>query len=647
MAKITLTEPLSGYNLAAINANFVAIEAEFQDKVLYRDNPVGEANSLETDIDVNSKRIYNLPEPTLPSEAARLQDVQNAISGVSTANLVASTPSGNLVATNVQAALNELDTEKVSLAALAASTGSSLVGYLPAGAGAVATTVQTKLRTSVSVFDYMTAAEIFAVTNHFYVPTVGATVTNVTSAIQAAVNDLSTTTFDYNGKLCEVVFPKGLYEVTDEITIPGAVALRGEGAPLSFSGATIRQITNNKNLFVARNIGNLAVYFSNLNLKMSTASANEDRGLFMAEATVTSGNSFYFRDCWFTTPNSFGINIQCNSDDLQIANCTFDVTAQKFIRLGTATAGLTNFSIQGNTFYLGFNGTGVIDIYKATAGVIAGNRFYTGGAFSSPHAIEIKNGLSRDIIIANNTCTGIDTFVITSSGNITVAGNRVTGATTPISIRGGLPLTGITIQNNYLSGASGAAGLVDATGTNLTSAVITGNTLVGNDGGTSAYAMNLTAATYLDGNSIIQNNTPFAVTADGSDSDIAFTPVLAGTATSGTFTYTTQTGSVRRLGRKTAHVQVQIGISAISVAPTGEVVVSGLPFAAGKRVVGSLLLEGVAHPAGGYTQTSAMVDIGTSNIRLIFSGDNLGLNVAAPALFAAGDIIYIDFMMDI
>ena len=41
-----------------------------------------------------------------------------------------------------------------TLAALAASGGSALVGYLPAGTGAVATTVQTKLRESVSVTDY-------------------------------------------------------------------------------------------------------------------------------------------------------------------------------------------------------------------------------------------------------------------------------------------------------------------------------------------------------------------------------------------------------------------------------------------------------------------------------------------------------------
>ena len=43
--------------------------------------------------------------------------------------------------------------------ALAASGGSSLVGYLPAGTGAVATTVQSKLQESVSFFDFLSPAE--------------------------------------------------------------------------------------------------------------------------------------------------------------------------------------------------------------------------------------------------------------------------------------------------------------------------------------------------------------------------------------------------------------------------------------------------------------------------------------------------------
>ena len=47
-----------------------------------------------------------------------------------------------------------LNTDKVEYTSLAADNGSSLVGYLPAGAGAFATDVQSKMRESVSVLDF-------------------------------------------------------------------------------------------------------------------------------------------------------------------------------------------------------------------------------------------------------------------------------------------------------------------------------------------------------------------------------------------------------------------------------------------------------------------------------------------------------------
>lgn len=81
MPKIVLEETNSGYNLQKINNNFKKIEDEFNKKVMYRDNPVLEPNEMITDVDMNSKRIYNLPAPVLDHEAARLKDVQEAIVG--------------------------------------------------------------------------------------------------------------------------------------------------------------------------------------------------------------------------------------------------------------------------------------------------------------------------------------------------------------------------------------------------------------------------------------------------------------------------------------------------------------------------------------------------------------------------------------
>jgi hypothetical protein len=73
---------------------------------------------------------------------------------------------------------------------LAASSGASLVGYLPTGAGAVATTVQAKLRESVSVTDF---------------GAVGDGVTDDTAAIKLATEAVGVTG--------SVIFPAGIYKI--------------------------------------------------------------------------------------------------------------------------------------------------------------------------------------------------------------------------------------------------------------------------------------------------------------------------------------------------------------------------------------------------------------------------------------------------
>ena len=60
MAKITLDDITSSYaSTSLFQANFSAIETEFNDKVLYRVNPTGEANQMENDLDMNSNSILN------------------------------------------------------------------------------------------------------------------------------------------------------------------------------------------------------------------------------------------------------------------------------------------------------------------------------------------------------------------------------------------------------------------------------------------------------------------------------------------------------------------------------------------------------------------------------------------------------------
>ena len=69
MAKIDLPTISSGYaSNTTFNTTFTAIENEFQQKVLYRDNHTGEPNSMQNDLDLNSNDINNVKDITMTGD---------------------------------------------------------------------------------------------------------------------------------------------------------------------------------------------------------------------------------------------------------------------------------------------------------------------------------------------------------------------------------------------------------------------------------------------------------------------------------------------------------------------------------------------------------------------------------------------------
>lgn len=61
MAKVNIPNITSGYaSVSALNTHFQTIEDELNNKVLYRDNPTGEPNQMENDLDMNGHRILNV-----------------------------------------------------------------------------------------------------------------------------------------------------------------------------------------------------------------------------------------------------------------------------------------------------------------------------------------------------------------------------------------------------------------------------------------------------------------------------------------------------------------------------------------------------------------------------------------------------------
>jgi hypothetical protein len=78
MAKLIQNDIVSLTNeqsaLAALNSNYAVLEA-FSDTVLSRDGTT--PNQMGADLDMNSNRILNLPQPTTVNEPLRLQDLQD------------------------------------------------------------------------------------------------------------------------------------------------------------------------------------------------------------------------------------------------------------------------------------------------------------------------------------------------------------------------------------------------------------------------------------------------------------------------------------------------------------------------------------------------------------------------------------------
>jgi hypothetical protein len=118
------------------------------------------------------------------------------------------------------------------------SGGSALVGYLPGGTSAVATNVQSKLRERISVFDFMTAAQITSVTSR---TSPGTTAEKL--AIAAAIQAADTYAVSVNQRT--IWFPAGTYYIGNAatgLTLSSGNTWEGEGNAITTGiprGATI------------------------------------------------------------------------------------------------------------------------------------------------------------------------------------------------------------------------------------------------------------------------------------------------------------------------------------------------------------------------------------------------------------------------
>ncbi len=200
MAKINLDGILSGFkSVAKIIANFTSIETALNDKVLYRDNPEGEPNQMENNLDMNGNRITNLPTASSNTEPVTYAQWASDSSTVQFSGTVVTTALGSEASVrvftvgeytpgsnNLQVYLNgvlqplstyvETSSTTVTMNTLpvaddeytfvtnprvsdASTVPASSVTFTQAGSGATASNANTKFQETVSVKDFGAAGD--------------------------------------------------------------------------------------------------------------------------------------------------------------------------------------------------------------------------------------------------------------------------------------------------------------------------------------------------------------------------------------------------------------------------------------------------------------------------------------------------------
>jgi hypothetical protein len=80
MSKIELSPLPSGFaTTAALNARFQQIEDALNNDVLWRDNPEGEPNSMDNELDMDSNEIINVPPATEPHHPVILEQIEEVV----------------------------------------------------------------------------------------------------------------------------------------------------------------------------------------------------------------------------------------------------------------------------------------------------------------------------------------------------------------------------------------------------------------------------------------------------------------------------------------------------------------------------------------------------------------------------------------
>jgi len=332
------------------------------------------------------------------------------------------------------------------------------VTYTPAGVGAVTTTVQAKLRQTVSVFDFMTAAQITNVQ-------AGSLTLDVTPALQAALDSGAQ----------EVIVPPGTYRITGlEIKIGSVLTtLRGQGNPtLSLvTSSNAKAITISKSQFV-----NISGF--NITSAGSISDGNSTRGIY-----AESKSFMQFSNLRFTNFSASGFEakqvVYFTLTNVTVADCLYGISFTSSAVALCTTCTVNSSYITGCPRGI-FQESGVQMVYNNCVFEYCGTTGGNNGAFHASGGGALLVGAyfeaNQRNIVANDT--GL-TF-ISKTEFAASTGNVITYFGAPFDFRGTVNIGSNTINTRFLS-PDAISGYDLQLGTNLVAPLVGGSVVFGNE----------------------------------------------------------------------------------------------------------------------------------------------------------------------
>jgi len=299
----------------------------------------------------------------------------------------------------------------------------ALVSYLPAGTGAVATTVQAKLRESVSVKDF---------------GAVGDGTTNDAAAIQAAITAAAS--------LGAAVNFSGLtYLVSSTLTIPTGAVLIGVPGKTTIKassgladGTSLLQTTTvsgTLNVFEYRNISINGITFDGSNRTLTTQ---------IGLVRIAKTDGITVKNCSFLGHRYINLAL-LGCQNLQIERCEW------------SGWGRTDVSVEGGAAL--FIGPNSVDLTTSRYGNVVYNNFHD-GEWSAIYGV--CQGVAFSYNIVNNTKEGLyfrtyDTTPTTGSQRLQIIGNVITNTTKKYIQSAGMEVGGwnVSILHNDIDTSQG------------------------------------------------------------------------------------------------------------------------------------------------------------------------------------------------